>query len=190
MPEIEERVSELENMMKELIYIFTQGQIQHQEYRKSHEKFEKEMAAIKKDIALTLQKQGTLVEDMIAPNVKEIAEQKFGFVPPFLFMVRHKKQKPSDLSYIREFDVIAVYNERVIIVESKSNPKTEYIKEFIDFLKSGELLEYYPEFTGKKIIPILASLFIPEEVIKFLTKNRIYAMVLKGDIMDIVNDIS
>jgi len=76
-----------------------------------------------------------------------------------------------------------------INTQATAERKTEYVKEFIDFLKSGELFEYFPEYSEKKIIPIFASLFIPEDVIRYLTKNKIYAMALKGDIMDIVNDI-
>jgi hypothetical protein len=59
--------------------------------------------------------------------------------------------------------------------------------EFIDFIKSGEFFEYFPEYKGKELIPIFASFHIPDNVLKKLSKNKIYAMGIKEDTMDILN---
>ncbi len=71
--------------------------------------------------------------------------------------------------------------------ETKASPKQDYIDKFITFIKDNTIYEYFPEFKGKKIIPLFASLNIPEHTLKYLTENNIYAMAMKDDIMDILN---
>ena len=86
---------------------------------------------------------------------------------------------------MREFDVIAMWNDKVIINETKSTPKIEYINEFMNVLK--EIEDYFPEYKVKEIIPIFSSLYLSDEVVKYLTKKKIYAMALKDDTMDLLN---
>ncbi len=237
MPKIEERVSDLEKMMKELIYVFTQSKILHDEFIKetkaanikrdkemqdfknemqlfknemtdfkkemsdfknemieyrierkiASDKHDKEIAQIKHDLAITLSHQGTLVENMAAPDARIISESRFGFTHPIALMIRPVRHKPNDLSSLKELDILVVDKDNVLLVECKSNPRPEYARVFARYIKSGEFFEYYPEYIGKKLIPVFASVYIPDNVMKYLTTNRIYAMGLKGDIMDILN---
>ena len=130
-------------------------------------------------------KMGTLAEDFVAPCVREIARQYFGCEDEEDFMVRRFKRKAKDKGKRREFDIIAVYDTVVIIVEVKSTPRVPYIDDFIAVLK--ELYEYFPEYKGKRLVPVFASLYLPDEVIAYLTKNGIYAMAIKEDMMDLIN---
>jgi hypothetical protein len=144
--------------------------------------FKKEMNKRWGDLA---NKMGTLVEDIVAPNISGIAREYFGCKDLDFFGVRIRKKNTKDTSKVREFDVIAVCDDKVIINETKSNPKIEYINEFINVLK--EIYDYFPEYRGKKVIPIFSSLYIPEDLVTYLTKNRIYAMAMKDDTMDLLN---
>jgi hypothetical protein len=100
-------------------------------------------------------------------------------------MVRRFKRKAKDKGNRREFDIIAAYDTMVILVEVKSTPRVPYIDDFIAVLK--ELHEYFPEYKAKKVIPVFASLYLPDDVIAYLTKNGIYAMAIKEDMMDLMN---
>ncbi|MBE7547194.1 hypothetical protein [Candidatus Kuenenia stuttgartiensis] len=132
-------------------------------------------------------KMGTLAEDFVAPNVGEIAMRYFcceeGSEEDF--MVRRFKRKPKTKSKRREFDVIAVYDTKIILVEVKSTPRIQYIDDFAETLK--EVYEYFPEYINKKIIPVFASLYLPDEVIAYLTKKNIFAMAIRDDMMDLMN---
>lgn len=130
-------------------------------------------------------KMGTLVEDMVAPNIKGIAKRYFGCEDFEDFMIRRKKRHSKDRTKRREFDIIAVCDGSVIVNETKSTPRINYIDDFIMTLK--EFYDYFPEYTGKKVIPIFASLYLADEVIAYLTKNNIYAMAIKEDTMDLLN---
>ncbi len=135
---------------------------------------------------------GTLVEDIVVPNLPGIARDVFGFTDIDDFMVRRLIRNKRDRSKRREFDVIVVGDvddetgkKRIIINETKSHVRKDYINSFIEALE--ELPEYFPEYRDAVIIPIFASLYIPEEMVKYLTSHRIYAMVMGEGTMDIVN---
>jgi len=130
-------------------------------------------------------KMGTLVEDIVAPNITGIAKRYFGVEELDYFAVRVRKRNVKDRSKIREFDVIAVWDDKVIINETKSIPRIEYINEFIEVLK--EIGDYFPEYKDKEIIPIFSSLYLSDEIVKYLTKRKIYAMATKDDTMDLLN---
>lgn len=130
-------------------------------------------------------KMGTMVEDIVAPNIAFIAKKYFN-------LENGKILVRSDAYHIktnqrREFDTIAVYNDKVILNETKSNTKTDEAKKFIKFIKSAEFFEYFPEYKGRELIPILSSLYIHEDTVKYLSNNKIYAMAMKEDTMDILN---
>jgi hypothetical protein len=182
METVAQRVDRLEQVMIELA---EQSKITQREVaRLSTEMraFKDEMNKRWGDLA---NKMGTLAEDIVAPNISGIAREYFGCSDIKDFMVRRRKRNTKDASKVREFDVIAVCDDKVIINETKSNPKIEYINEFINVLK--EIYDYFPEYRGKKVIPIFSSLYIPEDLVTYLTKNRIYAMAMKDDTMDLLN---
>lgn len=135
-------------------------------------------------------KMGTIVEDMVIPNIGEIAKNYFGCSDFEFFASRAKKKNSKDRSRTREFDVIAVCDDKVLVNETKSTPRINYIDDFKDILK--EFYDFFPEYSQKTVIPVFASLYLPQDVVKYLTKNGIYAMAIKGDTMDLINyqDIS
>jgi hypothetical protein len=130
-------------------------------------------------------KMGTLVEDIVAPNLTKIAQKYFGFEEIDFFAIRIYKRNSKNRAIRREFDAVVVCEDKVIINDTKSTPKINSIKDFIEVLK--EIYGYFPEYRDKKIIPIFSSLYIPDETVKYLTKNRIYAMAMKEDTMDLLN---
>jgi tRNA nucleotidyltransferase (CCA-adding enzyme) len=132
-------------------------------------------------------KMGTLVEDIVAPAIPRVAAELFGCEEIEDFMVRRSKTKLSDKSYRREFDVLAICQNKVIFNETKSTPRTSYIDDFIKFLRDNEFYEYFPEYKDKELIPIFSSLYLPADVVARLSKNRIYAMAMSDSVMEILN---
>ncbi len=201
MPVIEERVSDIENALMRLAYMQMNTQINldklsqemkdfKQEMKEFKEELRKDTKEMKKEInnqwEKVVKKLGTLVEDMVIPNIEFIAEKHFGLKNGRIY-TRTKIYNPKDNADQREFDVIAMYPEKIILVEAKSNPKPEEAKGFIELIKGKTFFEYFPEYKGKELIPIFASFHIPENVLKMLSKNKIYAMGVKEDTMDILN---
>ncbi|QTA80235.1 Uncharacterized protein dnl_25310 [Desulfonema limicola] len=130
-------------------------------------------------------KMGTLVEDIAIPNIPVIAAKYFNIEDFDVLAPRIKKKSSKDNSRIKEFDVIAVSRDYIIINETKSKFRMSEITAFQETIK--ELFDFFPEYASKKIIPVFCTLYISPHDADYLSKNKIFAMCIKGEIMDIVN---
>ncbi|MFP4428822.1 MAG: hypothetical protein ACLFPB_05825 [Desulfovermiculus sp.] len=151
--------------------------------------FKDEMSASKKendrrwgDLA---NKMGTLVEDIVAPSLPRIVRQDFGCSEIDDIMLRRRVRNKSNPAQVREFDAIVVAGDMVFINETKSNPNSEKVYDFIQVLHTVH--EFLPEYQNKRIIPLFSSLYIPEDILNLLTKNKIFALALGEDTMQILN---
>ena len=132
-------------------------------------------------------KMGTVVEDIVAPNVRRIAQEYFGCPDLEFFAVRIDKRHPADPSRRREFDVVAAGGDLVFLNETKSTVRSSYVADYIDFIKNDEFFAYFPEYKGKRLIPLFASLSVPEDKVALLSKAHIYVMAMTDTTMDLVN---
>ncbi len=128
---------------------------------------------------------GTVAEDIVAPNIPRIAKDYFNCEILEDFSIRRRVVNKKDTAKVREFDVLVKCKNIVIINETKSTPRIEYIDGFINVL--NELFDYFPEYKGLKVIPIFSSFSIPDDLLNYLTNNKIYAMAMKDDTMDLLN---
>ncbi|NJO17416.1 MAG: hypothetical protein HC877_17235 [Thioploca sp.] len=129
---------------------------------------------------------GTVAEDIVAPNLPRLAREQFGCpAEPDDFMVRRWVRHKVDNSIRREFDVVVVYPKKVLINETKATPRINYIDDFIAVM--ADIYGYFPEYQGKEIIPIFAGLFIPDNLLRYLTQHRIYALGMGEQTMELLN---
>jgi len=128
---------------------------------------------------------GTVAEDIVAPNISRIAKDYFNCEILEDFSIRRRVVNKKDTTKVREFDVLVKCKNLVIINDTKSTPKISYIDGFIRLL--DELFDYFPEYKDLKVIPIFSSFSIPDDLLNYLTKNKIYAMAMKDDTMDLLN---
>ena len=147
-----------------------------------HMKNEKEMNKKWGELA---NKRGTIVEDIVAPNIPTIAAAYFGQKTLGFFAYRVRKEHPEEPGRIREFDIIAIGGKYLFLNETKSTPRQEYLKTFAD--NHREVFEYFPEYKDKILVPIFSSLSLSREAVDYLTTHSIYAMAMKGDTMDLLN---
>ncbi len=213
MPDVVERVDTLEDLAKQtqlmiqnLSYEVSRTQItvnnlglEMREFKNEMREFKDEMRQDRKEMkeerkemnrkwGNLANKWGTIVEDLVYPNIKNIAEKYFGCKKEECedFILRRMKKGKGRKQ--KEFDVIAVYPDKVIVNEIKASAKQDYAEQFVNLIKDKTVIyDYFPDFKGKEIIPVFASLEIPENILKYLTKNKIYGMAMKDDTMDILN---
>lgn len=200
---LEPRVSDLEISLKELAYaqLRTERSLEElanelKDFKNEMKDFKNEMRDFKNesmrqsremnrrwgDLANRL---GTVVEDMVAPNIPGIMTRYFDVQEPDLVMVRPRKKHPLDPTRRREFDVIAVAGNKVFLNETKSRLKAEDITAFAADYR--EVTEYFPEYSDHEIIPIMSSLHLTEDLVTLLTRHGIYAMAMSDDTMDLLN---
>ncbi|MCS6989958.1 MAG: hypothetical protein NZM06_10630 [Chloroherpetonaceae bacterium] len=130
-------------------------------------------------------KMGTLVEDIVAPNIKRVAVELFGVEEIIDFSARRIIKHPTDKSREKDFDALLIGSNAIVLNETKSTVRQSYIDEFIAFIPT--VFEYLPEHRGKKVIPVFSSLYIPEHFVAYLTKHKIYAMGMGDETMEILN---
>lgn len=127
---------------------------------------------------------GTLVEDIFAPSIDQALQKYFGVLPNIIDCKKLIRREGQSL----EIDILAIAEEEKVayLVEVKANPdRKEYINDFLKKLKITPT--FLPHLKDYSLRGIYAVLNIKEETIKLLTKNKLYAMVFRGDILEIVN---
>jgi hypothetical protein len=132
-------------------------------------------------------KMGTLVEDIVLPNLPRIFNDYFGVSPEDLAFLapRVKKQHLTNRARQREFDAVGISERYFFINETKSKPEQKDVEAFIVSL--GELADYFPEAKDRAVVPIFSALHLPQGLVAHLSRCGIYAMEMKDDIMDLLN---
>lgn len=130
-------------------------------------------------------KMGTLVEDIVAPNIRRLAQEIFDVGNVVDFSVCRIVTHPQDKSRFKDFDALFIGSRGIIPNETKSTVRQAYIDEFIAFIPT--VFEYLPEHRLKKVIPVFSSLYIPENFVDYLTKHKIYALAMGDETMEVLN---
>jgi Sec-independent protein translocase protein TatA len=155
-----------------------------QEREKERQEREKERREMNKRWGELANKMGTLVEDIVAPNIRRVARELFG-IEEVDFSVRREVHHPADKSRLKDFDALLIGTDAIVLNETKSTVRQSYIEEFIAFIPT--VFEYLPEHRGKRVIPVFSSLYIPEQFVRYLTANKIYAMAMGDETMELLN---
>jgi phage-related minor tail protein len=130
-------------------------------------------------------KMGTIVEDIVMPNLPGILRNHFGVDQPLMTAPRIRRRHPGDPSRLREFDAVIVTEDTVFINETKSTVRFADIERFA--ASHREVLEYFPEYAGYTVIPIMSSLHMPTEIVAALTERSIFAMAMGEENMALLN---
>ena len=192
----EEKVSKLEHILEEFItqtnYSINQLSAEMSEFKEEMSGFKAEMLEFKNDVnsqndrmnkrwGELANKMGTVVEDIIAPGAPDALRKKFQ-IETLDLMVRRKVRDRSGNT--DEFDVIILgSDERVYLIEVKSNPGVTHVDEIV---RKAEKLKslLYP---GNEIVPVFGALYFPETILKYASKCGVYLIGMKGDYLEILN---
>ncbi len=129
-------------------------------------------------------KMGTVTEDIVAPAVRPAVKRYFDQELTD-FMVKRKRHIKA-LNLKGEFDVIAVSEDKVFVVEVKSSPDENYLNEFVR--KMYRFANLFPEYADKQIIPVFAGLRFDEEIVELASSKNVYVLAYREwDYMDILN---
>lgn len=132
-------------------------------------------------------KMGTVVEDIVAPSVRRLAREVFDCGDLVRFTTRQTVTRSDDRSRRREFDALYVGTRAVLLNETKSSPRSEDARAFVEFLRNREFARYFPEYDKLPIVPAFSSLRIPEDMVTYLTRHGIYAVAMGDEAMQVLN---
>ncbi len=145
---------------------------------------EKDREWMRKKWGEMAQRLGTLTEDIFAPGIPYLA-RSLGFkVKKRMLDVEYKKDGSSN-----QYDAIVVAEdesgqERVLVAEVKSRLRSEHFEEFRKKLEN--LVAYEPAYQGK-ILPVLASLKIPERLIETANRRGVLLVSMGGEYLEALN---
>lgn len=151
--------------------------------------FKDEMRASKRELDKKwgdlANKMGTIIEDILAPNLRRLAREHFRLDPILAFMIRCERRRPDRPELESEFDTVVVGVDAVILGEAKSSPSLASADEFAG--KVATFFDFFPEYRGRRLIPVFGSWGMSDRVVERLTTHRIYAMCMGAETMELVN---
>jgi hypothetical protein len=125
---------------------------------------------------------GTLVEDIVAPNLPRVAAELFSCDQPDLFAVRVVRRLQGET---REYDAIVVCPEVVLVNETKSRLLESHVAEILE--KLADLPRLFPEYADRRAVGILASLYPEPAVIRRATRKGVLVMGMGDETMEVLN---
>ncbi len=193
MKTVEERIDKLEELVEKLVIEMLafkeEMKIFKEEMREFKKQSEKDRREFNKQLAEISKKVGKITEDLVRPAARPVIEKYFGCEVSAISS--NLRMKDNGLN--GEFDVVAISKpcKKIFLIEVKSTPRIKYVDEFLEDLipRFKHLFnKYFSEYQDYKLIPIFASLEIPEDILNYLSKQNIYAMAYREwDYMDILN---
>ncbi|WP_163329005.1 hypothetical protein GFV12_06705 [Desulfurobacterium thermolithotrophum] len=148
----------------------------------NHEWSKREVKRMNKQWGELANKMGTIVEDIVFPATRPVIRKYFKCDPLDLMMNVERKREGER----EEFDVVGACKDKVFLIEVKSSIRPEHVQQIKK--KVERMFKFFPEYAGREIIPILASLSIKKEILNTLTKEGIYGMAYREwEYMDILN---
>jgi len=153
--------------------------VESQKYREEAKQDRRDMNKKWGDLA---NKMGTIIEDIVFPATAPVIRKYFKEEPYDMYIRR--KARRGDKS--AEFDVVAVTKKRVYLVDVKSNPTERDVSDFHRVIE--RFREFAPEYEGKELISIFASVYLPVSLVNLCSREGFYAMSYREwDYMDILN---
>ena len=151
--------------------------------------FKDEMRASKRELDKKwgdlANKMGTIIEDILAPNLRRLAREHFRFETILDFMIRRSRRRPDRPEIESEFDTLVVGPDAVILGEAKSSPSLEHAEAFADKVRT--FFDFFPEYRGRRLMAVFGSWAIADPIVARLTVHGIYALRMGDDTMELAN---
>jgi len=167
-----------------------ESKLSREESRREWEEWKKEAAeerrAFNKQMAEISDGQGRLIEDILHPIAPRIAAQLFGDDPIETLAIRVKRRHPADASRVLGIDLMVAGKKHLLIGEEKSTFAVGKSDAFL--AKLATVAEFFPEYAGHTLLPLLASVAFDPSLLAYLSRQRIYALGLGDETMELLNE--
>ncbi len=190
---LKEEVDTLRDYMKELSYQAMRTEMSVARLSEEMREFKDEMREFKDENRRERQRMnrqwgdlanrlGTLVEDIVAPNLPRVAAELFACKIPDLFGVRVVRRFGGET---REYDALLVCPDALLVNETKSRLTDTHVDGILDKLR--DIPNVFPEYAGRRAVGILASLYPDDSVIRRATRKGVLVMGMGDETMHVLN---
>jgi hypothetical protein len=212
--QLSERVDSLENYMKELSYQTMRTEMElarlsqemrifkdeMKDFKDEMKEFKDEMIEFKDEMkefkteaekdrrdmnrkwGELANKMGTMVEDIVAPNLPRIASELLDCGEPEYVGERVRRRSGPRSA---EYDFLLICPRDVLINETKSNLKSRDVDNLLKTLDG--FLGFFPEYEDRRLIGVLASLYVDESLIRYAGSKGVLVMAMGDETMEILN---
>lgn len=125
---------------------------------------------------------GTLVEDIVAPNLPRVAAELFSCPVADLFGVRVVRRFGGET---REYDALLICPEVVLVNETTSRLTDAHVEGVLERL--AEIPRVFPEYADRRAVGILASLYPDASVVRRATRRGVLVMGMGDETMQVLN---
>jgi len=193
MREFKEEMRGFKEEMREFKEEMREFKEEMSEFKEEMREFKEEMSAFKDETVRDRQRMnrqwgdlanrlGTLVEDIVAPNLPRVAAELLGCTQPSLFALRVVRHWQGET---REYDALVVCEDALLVNETKSKLQAAHVDAFL--AKLTELPLLFPEYAGRRLVGVLASLAVDEGVVAVATRRGVAVMAMGEDTMQVLN---
>ena len=133
------------------------------------------------------EKMGTLVEDVIAPGIRRMADEVFECGDEQVFFARATVRRVDSRSRRREFEALYVGDRAVLLNETKTTVRPAGVRAFAAFVANGQFGRYFPSYADRPVVPVVSSLSISDDMVTNLTRRGIYAVAMGDEAMQVLN---
>ena len=130
-------------------------------------------------------KLGTLTEDIVLPGIPTVFRSIFGEEGTVELAVRVRRRHRLDPGRMEEFDAVASGGDILLVAESKSRLKPEYIGEFRDKLARSR--DFLPEAAGKKVVGLVASFYLDPSLVTAGERQGLIMVGLGTGLLQVLN---
>jgi len=127
-------------------------------------------------------KMGTMTEDLVAPSIPCIVREEFGLELES-FGIRQRRRLPDGRT--KEYDAVGAAGDLVFVDSTKSTLDASDVKDFIEDILVFR--DFFPEYREKKLIGILATLRVEENVLKHAEKQGLLVLAVGDQLLEVKN---
>jgi len=145
---------------------------------------DRDTRAMKKTWGDLANKMGTVLEDVVAPNVPRLAVEAFGFSEVEDVLIRATRTSRRGEKRQREWDVVCSGPGKVMVVDVKCSPSEEKIRMVPPRLE--EFFDFFPEYEGRELIGVFGSWSIEPNLLPVVSEVGLYGIAMGEETMEVV----
>jgi hypothetical protein len=127
-------------------------------------------------------KLGTMVEDLVAPSLPRIVEEKLR--EPVVDLATRRKRRLAD-GREKEFDAIALTSNLVCLNSTKATLRSADVDRFVEDIAAFR--EFFPEYGALPLVGILASLSVDDGVLAYAERQGFLVLASGDALMEVRN---
>ena len=131
-------------------------------------------------------KMGTMAEDLVAPSIERILKETVGCPDNQVeWQAVRIKARHQNSGQQREFDVVAVCGDYLLVNETKSYLRPEDLPEFVNLLT--EVRDYFPQYKEKQVIGSIGSLYVDSSLVRRGERLGLIVLGMGDHLMQVLN---